>query len=182
MNLVRASKFLSLLLRHKPEAIGLSLDGEGWAVIDDIVRLTVSADVALTRELVLELVSTSDKQRFRLSDDGLRVRANQGHSLDVDLQLPPREPPAVLFHGTAEAALASIRVHGLQPQKRQFVHLSSDAATAHKVGARHGKPVVLRVHSRAMFEAGQAFFVADNGVWLTSSVAPAWIEFPPART
>ena len=178
--MIRASKFLSLLLRHAPETIGLELDEHGWASIDDLVRLTASSAAPLTRAIIEELVRTSDKQRFRLSDDGLRVRANQGHSLDVDVELRECPPPDVLYHGTALAFVPSIRTDGLVRGARQYVHLSADAITARKVGARHGAPVVLEILAKEMAATGTTFYLSENGVWLTHAVPPEWIRFPDA--
>jgi putative RNA 2'-phosphotransferase len=171
-----ASRFLSYLLRHRPGAIGLELDGAGWARIDDLVRLTASGREPFTRELILEIVRTNDKQRFAVSSDGERIRANQGHSIDVDLGLAPCEPPAVLYHGTAERFLASIRDEGLRKRSRQHVHLSADHATAVVVGARHGTAVVLVVDAAAMRAEGIEFFRAGNGVWLVDAVPPRFLR------
>lgn len=177
-DLVSLSRFLSLVLRHKPEEIGLRLDGEGWADVGELVEKARARGHMLDRETVGLIVETSDKQRFALSPDGQRIRANQGHSVDIDLALPAEVPPAELFHGTAERNLASIRESGLHAGSRRHVHLSLDAQTATKVGARHGRPVVLVVASGAMHEAGQAFFRAENGVWLTAAVPVRFIRFP----
>ena len=177
-DLIRTSKFLSLVLRHKPEEIGLVLDGQGWADIDELIEKAGKHGMALTREVIAWVVKTSDKQRFALDQAGQRIRANQGHSVDVDLGLESREPPPVLFHGTAESALASIRTAGLHAASRQHVHLSPDEATAIKVGRRHGRPVVLRIAAGRMRAAGHAFFLSTNGVWLTDSVPIEFIEFP----
>lgn len=130
----------------------------------------------LTRALVERLVATSDKMRFALSEDGASVRANQGRSVAVDLGLVAREPPERLYHGTAQRSVAAIRAQGLVPGARQHVHLSADEATARKVGARHGSPVVLVVRARELHATGHAFYLSDNGVWLTASVPPAWLE------
>jgi putative RNA 2'-phosphotransferase len=170
VTIVRESKFLSLLLRHAPETIGLELDEHGWASIDDLVGLSASSATPLTTEMIELVVRTSDKQRFRISDDGLRVRANQGHSLEVDLELRECAPPDVLYHGTALAFLPSIRADGLVRGARQHVHLSADAITARRVGARHGAPVVLEILATQMATAGAAFYLSENGVWLTHSV------------
>lgn len=178
---IRTSKFLSLVLRHELQRIGLTLDGEGWADIGELIEKASAQGIPLTREMVLELVATSDKQRFALDPSAERVRANQGHSIDVDLKLAPSEPPAILFHGTASASVGSIRLMGLNPGNRRYVHLSPDEATAIKVGSRHGKPVVLRVQSGRMWSGGSEFFRSANGVWLTLSVAPEFIEFPVAQ-
>jgi len=172
---ITASKFLSLLLRHKPEEVGLTLDHEGWAVIDDIVRLTARSRMPLTRALIEVVTATNDKQRFVLSADGLRIRANQGHSIAVDLGLEPRDPPEVLFHGTATRFLASILRQGLIKGTRQHVHLSADQGTAMRVGQRHGEPVVLRIDAGAMHRSGHPFFLSANGVWLCEWVPLAFL-------
>lgn len=170
--LARASKFMSLVLRHKPEEIGLTLDPEGWARIDDLVARSGGV---LTRALVLEATEKNDKRRFAISEDGARIRARQGHSVAVDLGLTPVEPPETLFHGTARRNLERIRERGLLRGERQHVHLSPDAATARKVGARHGTPVVLEIHSARMHRDGAAFYRSENGVWLTAHVPASFI-------
>lgn len=172
------SRFLSLVLRHEPERIGLALDREGWADIGELIERAGAYGKALTRELVLQAVAESDKQRFALDASGRRIRANQGHSIDVDLGLAPVEPPPILFHGTAAATIAAIRASGLKPGTRRHVHLSPDEATALKVGRRHGKPVVLKVQSGRLWAAGGEFFRAANGVWLTAAVPLRYIVFP----
>jgi putative RNA 2'-phosphotransferase len=179
-HLVRFSKFLSLVLRHKPEEIGLTLDAQGWADVADLIERANQRGVPLTRELVERVVATNDKKRFALSADGAKVRASQGHSVAVDLGLEPRQPPEVLFHGTATRFLAGIAAKGLLPSGRQHVHLSPDEATAVTVGRRHGKPVVLRVRAGEMYRAGFPFYLAANGVWLTERVPLAFLDFPPA--
>jgi putative RNA 2'-phosphotransferase len=175
---IGVSKFLSLILRHDPGRIGLTLDPQGWAEIDSLIERASAHGVALDRDLLLRVVATSDKQRFALDPSGARIRANQGHSIDVDLDLEPVEPPPLLFHGTAAASSGAIRAEGLKPGERQHVHLSTDEATATKVGRRHGKPVVLRVHSGRMWRDGAEFFRSANGVWLTHAVPPEFLEFP----
>jgi putative RNA 2'-phosphotransferase len=179
-NLVRLSKFLSLVLRHKPEGIGLTLDEQGWADLADLIDRANRRGVALTRELVERIVATNDKKRFALSADGMRIRASQGHSVEIDLGLEPRQPPELLFHGTATRFLPGIAAKGLLPGKRQYVHLSPDEPTAVTVGRRHGKPVVLRVRCGAMHWAGFPFYCAANGVWLTASVPVTFLDFPPS--
>jgi len=169
------SKFLSFVLRHQPEAIGISLDREGWVDAELLLRGCTQHGRPLTRSELDEVVVTSPKQRFAFSDDGQRIRANQGHSTDVDLGYEPAEPPDVLFHGTAPALLPSIREQGLLRMERHHVHLSQDEATARAVGSRRGKPVILRVDARAMREAGHTFFRASNGVWLTDTVPSTFI-------
>ena len=177
-DLVKVSKFLSLVLRHQPERIGLDLDANGWADIAHLVERAAAHGMPLTIELILEVVATSDKQRFALDADQGRIRANQGHSVDVDLGVEPVEPPPILFHGTAARSIAAIRTAGLKPGQRRHVHLSPDAATATKVGSRHGKPVVLRVLSGRLWALGSQFFRSANGVWLTDAVPAEFIEFP----
>lgn len=164
------SRFLSYVLRHEPEAIGLSLDPEGWAEIDSLIA---QANIPITHALLYEAVEKNDKKRFALSNDRRFVRAVQGHSIDINLGLEPSEPPETLYHGTAEKFMPRIQEDGLSPQERKYVHLSTDVQTAIKVGQRHGTPVVLSIPARSMYHDGHPFFCAQNGVWLTSAV-PAW--------
>jgi putative RNA 2'-phosphotransferase len=175
-DLTNKSKFLSYVLRHAPGSIGLTLDDNGWASVDDLLAKCAELGNGIDRRTLHEIVGTSPKQRFTLSDDGSRVRAAQGHSVEVDLALQPIEPPALLFHGTATRFLDGIRAEGLKPGSRQHVHLSPDEATAIAVGQRHGKPVVLRVAAGAMHREGHEFFLAENGVWLTAHVPPRFLE------
>lgn len=172
---VQLSKFLSFVLRHKPDAIDLALNPQGWASIDDLIKKSNAAGTRFGREDLLHVVETSDKKRFSLSDDGLRIRAAQGHSVTVELGLSPREPPSVLYHGTATRFVESILSEGLKPQDRQHVHLSVDEATARRVGQRHGKPVILKIEALRMHAKGFKFFLADNGVWLTDQVPPEFL-------
>lgn len=176
--LVRTSKFLSKVLRHAPESVGLRLDDAGWVDVDDLLAAAVRAGVPLDRPTLQRVVAENGKQRFALSADGVRIRASQGHSVPVELGLAPVVPPDVLFHGTADRNLESIRAQGLVPGRRTHVHLSADEATAVNVGRRHGRPVVLRIQSGEMHRAGHPFFRSENGVWLTASVPPAHIHFP----
>jgi putative RNA 2'-phosphotransferase len=170
MDPTRLSKFLSLVLRHKPEEIGLTLDRHGWVSIDELVTKSQAHNKRFTRDELLSVVDTSDKKRFSVSPDGLRIRAAQGHSVVVELGLPREPPPERLFHGTATRFLDLILVEGLKPQSRQQVHLSLDVATAKLVGQRHGRPVILRVAASEMHASGFRFYRADNGVWLTDRV------------
>lgn len=174
-DIVSASKFLSLVLRHQPDVIGLSLDAEGWADIDDLIRLARGRK-PLTRALIEAAVENNNKQRFATSADGRRIRARQGHSIDVDLGFVPVTPPARLYHGTATRFVESIRREGLDKRSRRHVHLSADADTARNVGARHGTPAILVVHAAEMAAAGHAFYRSENGVWLTDAVPAAFID------
>ena len=176
---VRRSKFLSLVLRHQPETIGLALDINGWADITELLTKLAAHGQPLTREQLDALVADNDKQRFTFDKTGTRIRANQGHSLEVDLALAPVEPPEVLYHGTATRFLDSIRREGLKPGTRQSVHLSHGPETARKVGARHGTAAVLAVRALEMHHAGFAFTISVNGVWLVAAVPPEYIAFPP---
>jgi len=169
------SKFLSFVLRHRPEEIGLQLDEAGWASVEELLDACTKAGRTLTREELEHIVATSDKKRFSFSEDRLHIRANQGHSLQVDLGYTPCEPPAVLYHGTARRFLESIQREGLNKGKRHHVHLSSDAVTAARVGSRHGKPIVLRIMSDQMHADGYLFYLSANSVWLTDRVPPAYI-------
>lgn len=177
--LVSTSKFLSLVLRHQPDVIGLELDDAGWADIDRLIALA-QPHRPLTRALIDAVVANNSKQRFAISEDGRRIRASQGHSIDIELGLQPLAPPTRLYHGTATRFVDAIRREGLDKRSRQHVHLSADADTATNVGARHGRPVVLIVHAGAMAAAGHAFFRSENGVWLTDAVPPAFIDFEGA--
>ncbi|MDD2869417.1 RNA 2'-phosphotransferase [Neomegalonema sp.] len=171
------SKFLSLVLRHAPETIGLKLDAQGWAPVPELLAKMKAAGHKISAEDLREIVETNDKKRFTLSEDGRRIRAAQGHSVAVDLGLPSAEPPEILYHGTARANLDSIFAEGLKPGSRRQVHLSREIETARKVGTRHGGPVVLTVAAGAMHRAGIAFQQAENGVWLTDHVPPAHLGF-----
>lgn len=177
-SLVHVSKFLSLVLRHQPEKIGITLDDAGWVGVDELLDAALRSGVKIDRPLLERVVAENDKKRFALSPDGERIRASQGHSVDVDLGLRPVEPPEELFHGTASRFVDSIRGEGLRTGSRTHVHLSADEATARKVGERHGSPVILRVAAGRMHREGHQFFVSENGVWLTASVPAEFIAFP----
>lgn len=178
-NLVSTSKFLSLVLRHRPEVVGMQLDPEGWLAIDELIENANRRGKELSLELLHEVVASCEKKRFALSEDGLRIRANQGHSVpDIELNLEPVVPPTLLYHGTVAKFLGSIRKQGLLKRSRNHVHLSADVETAEKVGARRGEPVILIIQAATMHEAGHAFYLAANGVWLTDSVPASFIEFP----
>lgn len=173
------SKFLSFVLRHQPESIGLVLDGEGWADIESLIAGAAKAGRPLDHATIAQVVATSDKKRFALSLDGWRIRAVQGHSTEtVAISFAEKTPPDILYlyHGTATRFLESIRVQGLLPGKRHHVHLSADAETAIKVGQRHRKPAVLVIAAAEMRRQGHQFFQAENGVWLTATVPAQFLS------
>ncbi|WP_133501051.1 RNA 2'-phosphotransferase [Cognatilysobacter terrigena] len=177
-SLVPQSRFISRVLRHAPASIGLSLDDAGWADIDTLLGAAAAHGVVLDRMTLDEIVATNDKQRFAIDATGTRIRANQGHSIDVDLGLVPVEPPQRLFHGTATRYLQAILRDGLHRGRRRHVHLSTDVDTARRVGARHGMPAVLGIQAHAMHTAGHMFYRADNGVWLVDHVPRRFIDYP----
>ncbi len=176
---VKVSKYLSRHLRHQPARIGLTLDPAGWVDIDTLITAAAEHGFRLTREELDRVVATNDKRRFTV--DGTRIRANQGHTVAVDLGLPPATPPPYLYHGTHPRALESIRATGLKPMDRHAVHLSPDRDTATRVGARRGRPVVLVVDAGAMHRDGHVFHVSANGVWLTAAVPPRYLRLPGPR-
>lgn len=171
------SKFLSLILRHKPEAIGLTLDENGWASTNELLFKLHAHGHSLTLEDLKAIVGSNGKKRFAFSEDFSRIRASQGHSIEIDLNLQQQTPPHILYHGTAKKNMASIKQQGLIKGSRHHVHLSADAETAEKVGMRYGKPVVLTINAKEMHEHGIAFFQSQNGVWLTEQVLPQYIHF-----
>lgn len=173
---VTVSKYLSKHLRHTPAEIGLTLEPGGWVPIADVLSAATKHRFHITREELDEVVAKCDKQRFALDETGTKIRANQGHSAEVDLQLEPVEPPAELFHGTGAKSASAIREQGLAKMSRHHVHLSLDTDTARRVGARHGKPVVFVVESGRMHRDGFAFFRSENGVWLTDHVPPSYLR------
>lgn len=176
-HLESTSKFLSYVLRHQPDAIGLKLDGEGWADLSELIALANADGRNLTLELIQDVVATNDKKRFVFSDDGTMIRASQGHSVAIELGLQPATPPDVLYHGTATRFLDSIREKGLISGSRRHVHLSAEIATAVEVGRRHGKPAVLTIRSAEMHSSGHEFFLSENGVWLTLAVPVEFLIF-----
>lgn len=177
-SLTSTSKFLSLILRHQPETIGLVLDENGWADVEELLRKANEFGRPISRQLLDQIVAENDKKRFAFDETGQRIRASQGHSIEIDLALTPVEPPPQLFHGTARRFVESIRQQGLLSGNRQHVHLSTDMKIAIKVGSRHGKAIVLSVDSMAMVQAGHVFFLSANGVWLTEHVPPRFLTFP----
>ena len=170
------SKFISLILRHKPETIGISLDEHGWADVQELIAgINASGNHQLDMELLEEIVRTDEKQRYSFNEDHTLIRANQGHSIPVDVELEEMIPPAILYHGTGEKYVASIDREGLIPKSRLYVHLSSDEETARKVGSRHGKPVIYTVDCAAMTADGYQFFLSANHVWLTKAVPAGYL-------
>lgn len=177
MSKAEVSKFLSYVLRHEPQAIGLTLDREGWADMAALIDGARGSGRELDAALIRAVVDGSDKKRFAISADGLRIRAVQGHSTDsVAIAFAEKVPPALLYHGTATRFLESIMRAGLKPGERQYVHLSGDIETAVAVGQRYGIPVVLTIDARQMHQQGFRFFQAENGVWLTSHVPPPFMQ------
>lgn len=177
-NLKSTSKFLSLILRHQPEVIGVMLDDEGWLEVDLLISQANANGKQLSRALIEEVVANCEKQRFSLSEDGRLIRANQGHSIrQVDLALEPVTPPELLYHGTVAKFVQSIQLEGLKKRARNHVHLSLDLPTATQVGQRRGKPVLLAIRALEMHQAGYPFYLSKNGVWLTDQVPPEFIDF-----
>jgi len=171
------SKFLSLVLRHNPEKIGLQLDTEGWADVNELIGKANQAQRSLDRNMLEEVVYNNDKQRFAFNADKSRIRASQGHSVTVELKLEALPPPEFLYHGTVAKFLDAIKAEGLQKMNRHHVHLSKDRELAQLVGSRRGKPVVLSIRAGQMSRDGILFYVSDNGVWLTDQVPVHYIEF-----
>jgi len=171
------SKFLSLILRHNPEKINLTLDKNGWANVDELI-LKSKSKVKFDLNILEEVVATNNKRRFSFNNDKTKIRANQGHSIkNIDLEFSNTEPPPFLYHGTVDKFMSSIREKGLQKMSRQHVHLSKDRDTAINVGSRRGKPVILSVRSLEMYNNGFEFYISANGVWLTNEIPTKYIDF-----
>lgn len=170
------SIFLSQVLRHKPEKAHVTLDEHGWADVEELLAGICSTGRKMDRDILEEIVATDKKQRYSFSQDKKLIRANQGHSIPVDVELKEQEPPEFLYHGTASGFLDSIGREGLKPMSRLYVHLSKDTETARTVGKRHGSPVILKVHSREMYRDGCRFYLSENGVWLTKKVEVKYFE------
>ena len=181
MDLTRTSKFISLILRHDPAAAGVTLDAAGWADVDALLHGLGERGHPISRDDLLGIVRDDAKQRYVLSPDGRRIRANQGHSIEVELSLEEVTPPAVLYHGTGAKSVDAIRREGLRPMGRHHVHLSPDEASAHSVGKRHGKPVVFRVAAGEMAAGGVKFYRSANAVWLVDSVPPQFLAEIPSQ-
>ncbi|MCI9298376.1 MAG: RNA 2'-phosphotransferase [Lachnospiraceae bacterium] len=175
MSLKNTSKYLSLILRHKPETIGITLDEHGWAKVDDLIA-GIAKTHSCNMKILEEIVDTDEKQRYSFNEDKTLIRANQGHSIAVDVELEEAAPPKELWHGTGEKYTASIEAQGLIPKSRLYVHLSKDRETAVKVGRRHGKPVLYRIKSGEMRADGYSFFLSKNGVWLTKEVPVRYLK------
>lgn len=172
----RISKFLSLILRHQPKTIQLKLDENGWAEVNELITKSAKGRMHFSFEELEEVVETNNKKRFAFNEDKTRIRASQGHSIDVDLALKASQPPDFLYHGTAEINISSILGKGIEKRTRQHVHLSADKETATKVGMRHGKPVILTIRTREMHEDGISFYLSANNVWLTDFVDAKYIS------
>ena len=175
MSLIKVSRFMSLILRHKPESIGLALDKHGWADVEELIK-GISKKYPFDRDILEEIVRTDDKQRYSFNEDRTRIRANQGHSIPVDVELETANPPEFLWHGTGEKYTDSIDRMGLIPKSRLYVHLSADEETAINVGKRHGRPTVYRVRSGDMKKQGYVFYRSKNHVWLTKKVPVEFLE------
>jgi putative RNA 2'-phosphotransferase len=174
--IVRISKFLSLVLRHQPEKINIVLDENGWTDVATLIQQADKNGVPLSREVLERVVETNNKKRFAFNNDKTKIRASQGHSVSVDLNYTPQTPPAILYHGTSERTLKSIVATGLQKQNRHHVHLSTDVDTARNVGQRHGKPVILKIDAEAMAQNGYLFYLSENQVWLTEQAPPEYLQ------
>lgn len=174
-NYNKISKFISLVLRHSPEVIGISLDKNGWTDTEIFLK-KIRPKYAIDINILKEIVATDGKQRYSFSPDYTKIRANQGHSVSVDLELLPQKPPAVLYHGTAQRFVGSIYKQGIQKQNRQYVHLSKDLETAQKVGSRHGEVFIFQIDTSKMAEEGYLFYLSENGVWLTDEVPTRFLS------
>ncbi len=172
----KLSVFISLVLRHKPDAAGIQLDEHGWANVDELIEGIKNTGRQIDMDVLEEIVRTDNKQRYSFNQDKTLIRANQGHSIPVDVELEEKQPPQYLYHGTADRFLDSIMEDGLKPMNRLYVHLSKDEDTAVKVGKRHGKPVVLKIKAEEMWKDGIKFYLSQNGVWLTKYINVSYIE------
>ena len=176
IDLTNTGKFIALILRHKPETIGITLDEHGWANVDELIAGIQKTRPEFDMEVLKEIVRTNNKRRYAFNEDHTKIRANQGHSIPVDVELREAVPPEILYHGTEERAVPSILEQGLLPGNRLYVHMSTDVQTAINVGKRHGKPFVFRIQARRMQEDGFRFYLSENGVWLTKTVPPVYLN------
>lgn len=172
----KLSVFISLVLRHKPDAAGITLDEHGWANVEELLDGINNTGRKIDMGVLEEIVRTDYKQRYSFNEDKTLIRANQGHSVPVDVELKKEEPPEFLYHGTADRFIKSIMEEGLKSMSRLYVHLSKDIETANKVGKRHGSPIILKVHSGQMYQEGSKFYLSENGVWLTKKVEAKYLE------
>lgn len=171
------SKYLSLVLRHQPDSIGITLDENGWASVTILLEKLQQKFKYMTLEILEDVVKTNDKQRFAFNNDNTKIRANQGHSVNIDLGYSQQEPPELLYHGTVSKFISNIKEQGLLKMNRHHVHLSEDLDTATKVGSRRGQPILLSINSGHMHKDGHVFYQSNNGVWLTNHVPAEYIEF-----
>lgn len=178
----QASKFLSLVLRHKPEEIGIFLDAQGWTNVQTLLHQLANHNSTISLSELESIVENSDKRRFAFNDNHTRIRASQGHSIEIELGYTAKKPPGLLYHGTATRFLDSILADGLRKESRHHVHLSPDADTAHNVGSRHGKPIVLTIQSADMATQGYLFYQSENGVWLTEAVPKEFITYESSKS
>ena len=176
-DLVKLGKFISLVLRHSPETIDLKLDENGWAEVEDLIRGMNKKGRRINFDTLNEIVETNNKKRYEFSSDYKKIRASQGHSIDVDLELKPVQPPEFLYHGTAVRNLEIIMAEGIKKISRQYVHLSEDRETAHNVGSRHGKPFIIKVLSGEMYRNGKNFYISKNNVWLSEDIESKYLVF-----
>ena len=172
----KLSKFLSYVLRHHPELINLNLDENGWANVDELISKSTNDSQGFTFEELDEIVQTNEKKRFAFNEDKTRIRASQGHSIEINLALISQQPPEFLYHGTALNNIESILEKGIEKRSRQYVHLSQDKETATNVGMRHGKPIILTIKTKVMIDDGIEFYLSDNEVWLTDFVDVKYIS------
>jgi len=177
--LIKKSKVISYVLRHRPESIGITLDNNGWTDVKCLLEALAESGVSITSSELDRIVAENDKQRFAFNQDKTEIRANQGHSVKVDLKLTAHLPPVTLYHGTSITSLPQIKREGLKPMNRNYVHLSKDPQTALQVGSRHGKAVVLEINAERMNSAGYKFYLSENKVWLIDNVPAKFITFPP---
>lgn len=173
---VKMGKYISLILRHKPEIINLKIDEHGWANVDELLKGINDSGRYISKEMLNMIVETNDKKRYQYNNDHTKIRANQGHSIRVDVELHEKVPPDVLYHGTAQEYLDKIRKSGIRKMNRLYVHLSKDMETAMRVGKRHGQPIVLIINTKAMINDGYKFYYSNNGVWLCDNIAYSYIE------
>lgn len=170
-------KYIALILRHKPETIEASLDEHGWMEVDTLINgINSHSNHHIDMERLERIVKEDNKGRYSFGEDKLLIRANQGHSVSVDVEMPEMTPPDILYHGTGEKFVASIDEQGLIPKSRLYVHLSKDIETASKVGSRHGHPVIYEVMSGKMAADGYKFYLSANGVWQTKSVPTQYLK------